>query len=242
MSYNDDKEYLDFLLRNKIYLSTENFKRNHRLPVNVLGNQNWDLINKTFEKDRVVVVDNFLENGYAERLRNFLLHINFFDDVYIDYAAIDYHNKPNQNWFPLLTNITEELPEKVPFLKDRKFNRAWSFIYDTISNGVGAHADPASININLWVTPNDCMNLQDGYNGLDIWPIKPPESWDWNDYNRNPSKISEFLSKNDVRKLNVEYNFNRAIFFDSMYFHKSNTVSTKPGYENRRINYTFLYD
>ena len=43
------------------------------------------------------------------------------------------------------------------------------------------------------------------------------------------------------RNLTVPYVQNRAIMFDSTYFHRTDDINFKPGYKNRRINVTFLY-
>ena len=39
----------------------------------------------------------------------------------------------------------------------------------------------------------------------------------------------------------ISYKSNRAIFFNGSYFHKTNQVSMKKGYENMRISYTLLF-
>ena len=242
MSYNDDSEYLNFLVRNNILICSEDYQKYDRLPISVIGEQDWDLINTTYEKERIVVIDNFLKEDIADRLRKFFLFFNIIEEAYPEYGAINFLKEPNKIWFPLLTNITEEIKEVAPFLEETRFIHAWAFIYNTVSNGVPVHADPASTNINLWVTPNECMNMQEGYNGLDVWRIYPPKEWEYRDYNGNVNKITEYLTANPNTKVSIPYNFNRAVIFDSMFFHKSNPVYTKPGYDNRRINYTFLYE
>jgi hypothetical protein len=133
----------------------------------------------------------------------------------------------------------------MPFLHDRQFDRAWAFIYNNESGGVPVHADPAAINLNFWVTPDSSMNLKPGFNGLDIWKIYPPADWDYGRYNsQSPisrKRVDAFLNENAPSLVSIEYKFNRVVVFDSMFFHQSNPVSSKPGYENRRINYTLLY-
>jgi len=245
MSYNDDSEYLDFLLSNKVLITTEEFQKFDRLPITAINNQDWRAVNETYEKDRVVVIDNFLVGDCADRLRKFFLFFNNIDDYYPDYGAINLSKNNSQIWFPLLTNITEECKELMPFLQGKQFDRAWAFIYNNESGGVPVHADPAAININFWVTPDSSMNLKEGFNGLDIWKIYPPADWGYGNYNsQNPvsrKRVDSFLSENAPSKVRIEYKFNRVVIFDSMFFHQSNPVSSKPGYENRRINYTFLY-
>lgn len=245
MSYNDDSEYLDFLLRNKVLISTEEFQKTERLPIAAINYQNWRAINETYEKDKVVVIDNFLAGDCADRLRKFFLFFNNIEEFYPDYGSINLSRNNSQIWFPLLTNITEECKELMPFLRGKQFDRAWAFIYNNESGGVPVHADPAAININLWVTPDAGMNLKEGFNGLEIWKIYPPADWGYGNYNTqdrgNYNRVLSFLDENVPSKVTIDYKFNRVVVFDSMFFHKSNPVSSKPGYENRRINYTFLY-
>jgi len=117
-----------------------------------------------------------------------------------------------------------------------KYTRAWSFLYDSNCDGVGIHADPAGYNVNVWVTPDECV-LDTNKNGLLIWLIKPPKGMPWEEYNYNPPGVTE-----GHQPIKIPYKFNRAVIFDSKYFHKTDSVSMKEGLENRRINFTFLYE
>lgn len=203
--------------------------------------QDWDHINKTYEQDSVVIIDNFLYENFVEELRKYTLLTNIRQDLYQDYAALNFHRKQGLLWFKVLSNIVDECKVYMPFLKNYNFDRAWSFIYTNISGGVKMHADPAAVNFNLWVTPEDSMNLSHDHNGLSIWQIRRPIEWEHKDYNENPEKSFEFIKKNNIAPINIPYRYNRVAAFDSSYFHESLPVRTKPGYQNRRINYTFLF-
>ena len=48
----------------------------------------------------------------------------------------------------------------------------------TKKNGIEAHADDASINVNFWITP-DQANLNKKTGGLKIWNKIPPKKWDF---------------------------------------------------------------
>jgi hypothetical protein len=39
----------------------------------------------------------------------------------------------------------------------------------------------------------------------------------------------------------LDYKYNRAVFFDGSFFHKTNDVDMKEGDENKRISYTMLF-
>jgi hypothetical protein len=242
--YNDKEEYYDFMVKHNHFFCTEPL--NDLNPINVTAlniDQDWDQIYQEYTENKIVVIDNFFDLTCALRLRNFMLYLNNRQDIYNDYAAVNFSMALSQRyiWFSLLTNIVNESKNNLKCLHNKTFQRAWAFIYDNISNGVNIHADPAAVNINCWVTPEECLDLETGNNGLDIWKIYPPEDWEHQDYNGNAVKSLKFIEENSASRLSFEYRFNRAIMFDSKFFHKTQPVVAKPGYENRRINYTFLY-
>ena len=44
-------------------------------------------------------------------------------------------------------------------------------------------------------------------------------------------QVKEFMVANAPAKQRIAYKFNRAVVFDSMFFHQSHPVSSKPGYD-----------
>jgi hypothetical protein len=238
--YNETSEYLDFLRRKDVVISTESYRPVEEPVLN--PELDWLNIYNTYLKDNLVVVDNYLSDTYAARLREFVLFCNKKEDFYLDYAAINfYRDLPGRIWFPLLTEIVDQTKNRFALLRDLKFIRGWSFIYNNNSEGVNIHADDASINLNYWVTPNESLYLNEGCNGLDIWKIGPPKDWSYGSYNRSPDLCKKYLQEHGAKPTSIAYSFNRLVIFNSMFFHKTQPVKAKPGYENRRINYTFLY-
>lgn len=197
--------------------------------MNLINNKNWFFYNLLFKLRGYVVIDNFLREDVCEYLRKYMLDNDDYSQIYSDYKAIDIVNIPK-----LTKNFSN-----ISLLKNRKFLRSWSFIYDNQARGVLPHADPASINVNIWVTPDHSI-LDKTKNGLTIWNIEPPRDWTWKDYNADRYKINCFLE--NKKSIDVKYKYNRAIIFKSKYFHSTSEVSTKPGHENKRINYTFLFE
>ena len=237
--YDDSKELLEFLEEKKIVISLEGWGIDNKVKgLKALNSQNWSEIEEKFNKNGFAVVDNFLNLECAQRLRNFTLCTNYRSGKYLEYAALDFQRP--QRWFPLLTNITEEMKEEIPMLKELEFQRSWAFIHKNNATGVGLHADPANININLWVAPDECV-LDPEKNGLIIWDKKAPDDWVHKNYNGSLFKCRTFLAENHSQPNFISYKFNRAMIFNSSYFHETAGVSMKPGYTNRRINYTFLY-
>ncbi len=242
MLYNDVVEQSVFFKNNGIFNFSEFISLEDIPGREVLNfNNDWDRIEKEYRENKFTVVDNFLTPEFAFRLRKFMLFTNLRQDIYCDYAAINYRPEPGSVWLPILSNLVKECKEKLNFLNGLSFERAWSFIYTNNSNGVNLHADPASVNINFWVTPDECFNFFNEHNGLDVWPVTRPDDWVHEDYNGNSKKAEAYLSQFNVTPYKINYKFNRAVIFDSSFFHKTQPVSCKPGYENRRINYTLLY-
>jgi hypothetical protein len=122
-----------------------------------------------------------------------------------------------------------------------EFSKGWFFIYDNECNGVTPHADGASINLNIWLTPNSSIK-DSNKNGLIIWDKQKPQSWSFNEYNRDVKKIKKYLDDTNAKKQVIDYRYNRAIIFNSSNFHETNGVSMKEGHWNKRINLVFMFN
>ncbi len=183
--------------------------------------------------DDIKVVDNFFTNECLEALKHRMLFAKYFDKTYNDYVAIDYF--PTEDYLTDL--IVSEINKKfdVP-----KFQRGWSFLYTKNKDGVGLHCDPSVINLNIWVSSNDSV-LDLEKNGLNIYKITPPKDWTREDWNNNAEKSLDYIKSKNIEPVKIKYKSNRAIFFNGSYFHKTNEVSMKEGFENMRISYTLLF-
>ena len=107
-------------------------------------------------------------------------------------------------------------------------------------SGVDLHCDPSVINLNIWVSSNESV-LDPEKNGLNIYKVMPPKEWTRDDWNGDLEKSIEYVKSKNVEPVKIKYKSNRAIFFNGAYFHKTNEVSMKKGFENRRISYTLLF-
>ena len=239
--YNDVEERNRFISDFNIPIYYEPIDYNS-LPTAVLNkDQDWDDISKLYLQEKIVVVDNFLEPRFIDILRKYTLITNIRDDFYPDYCATNFFRKQGSLWFKLLSNIVDECKSDIPLLKDYKSERAWSFIYSNTSNGVNIHTDPASITLNLWVTPDECMYDKQGLNGMEIWKVSRPSSWSPEEYTGNSQLASKIIEDKKTTSTIIPYKHNRLVIFDSSLFHRSQPVLSKPGYQNKRINYTFLF-
>ena len=180
-----------------------------------------------------IIIDDFFPDEICTELREKTLNSKIYHDEYYDYKALDF-DCPNRE---SLTHISEKyIVPKISLAE--KYYRSWSFVYDNVARGVGVHADPSFINVNIWVTPDECVE-DHNKNGLKIYKKKAPKEWNWQQYNKDRLLIEDFLkgSKYDI----IPYKCNRAIIFRGNTFHSTDNVHMKQGQENRRVNYTFLY-
>ena len=191
-----------------------------------------------------LVLDNFFPEGLCEKLRNITLQFPSDSSsvkTWSNYQAINFDLKPD-DWS--LKEISDNfVVPKVSFLKEQYYSRAWSLRFDTVGTGVGPHTDPSHFTVNVWVTPDECVEDKDK-NGLIVYRKKRPKG-PWEEYSSDErgwsmGKIREYLKKSryDI----ISYKFNRAIIFMGDSFHETCDVQMKPGVKNCRVSYTFLYD
>ena len=181
-----------------------------------------------------IIIDNFFPDDICTELRGKSLNAKEYDDKYWDYQSLDFDDNPTH---PSLKYISDNyITPKVSLAKN--YLRAWTFVYDTVALGVWPHADPSFININVWVTPDECV-YDHNKNGLKIYKKKAPKEWTWAEYNKGYDLIKSYLKESKYDR--IPYKYNRAIIFRGNTFHETDKVHMKPGHENKRVNYTFLY-
>tara|TARA_B100000131_G_scaffold201786_1_gene193861 strand:+ start:499 stop:1098 length:600 start_codon:yes stop_codon:yes gene_type:complete len=197
-----------------------------------------DTVQESFVRDGYVIIDNFLYTDVIDELYESAVNCDYIDD---DYSKWGYHsiNFGMEKGFPftVLPDVINAIHGAFSPLHPLEFDRGWAFVYNNEAVGVTPHADPASINVNLWVTPNNYIK-DPTKNGLIIYDKKPPEDWTWMEYNSDETRVREYLKEVNATPRFIPYNYNRIILFDSKYFHKTNGVSTVDG---RRVNYTFMF-
>ena len=206
------------------------------------------------------VIDDFFSDDTCAQLRSYALkpRAEEHHELFWDYYSLDYDvsivDKVSQNHQSSyiknliaagtppqalsLRNLLPQIQIKVPLAEESKYHRAWSFSYDTVSNGIPPHADPSFIQINIWVTPDECV-FDHEKNGLIVYKRQAPSDWPWEDYNGNDRMINHYLEGSDYDV--IPYKCNRAVVFEGKTFHASQQVHMKPGHKNKRVNFTFLY-
>ena len=198
------------------------------------------IIKNTFDKDGYVIIDDFLYPDIVDELHSLAVNCEDIDDLYVNggYHSINY-TKDNLP-FDILPDVINTIHLTFPILHDLEFDRGWTFVYNNEADGVTPHADPASINVNLWVNRNESVK-DPTQNGLIIYNKQRPSDWTYDQYNSDVDRIKNYLTESGAKGRYIPYNYNRIILFDSKYFHKTNGVSMIDGKENRRVNYTFMF-
>jgi hypothetical protein len=119
--------------------------------------------------------------------------------------------------------------------------RFWAFKYDaTLGKGINVHADFALMNLNFWITPDE-HNLDPESGGLVVYDVPSPRDWHFKAYNENKGRIYDFLDRNGAKSIRVPHRCNRAVLFNSTYFHETDSIRFAESYESRRINITYLF-
>ena len=182
-----------------------------------------------------LIIDNFFPDEICKELREKTLNSKKYNKEYWDYKALDFDNASVES--KSLKDISDKYVVPKISLAE-KYLRSWSFVYNNISRGVLPHADPSFINVNIWVTPDECV-YDHAKNGLVIYKKKAPKEWNHYQYNADLNLIETYLKNSKYDR--IPYKYNRAIIFRGNTFHSTDSVYMKPGDENRRVNYTFLY-
>jgi tetratricopeptide (TPR) repeat protein len=188
---------------------------------------------------QLVVIDDLLTDEALNRLRHYCWRSTIWNQIY----ANGYVGALPEDGFacPLLVQIADELRSTYPaILNNLPLMRCWAFKYDSELTGINIHADFAAVNINFWITPDDA-NLDPESGGLVVWDKPAPLEWTFEEYNNEEKMIREFLAQTGAKSVTIPHRTNRAVIFDSDLFHKTDKISFKRGYLNRRINITMLY-
>jgi hypothetical protein len=212
------------------------------------------------------VVDNLLSLEALERLTNFCIASTIWTDFnYQTYVGTSLRQGLGCG---IVVQIARELRSALgPLLAGRPLREAWVYKYDSgngNANAVSPHGDAAAINVNIWLTDwqpiaqpsgQSAGKEKEGGGGLKLWLQEAPAHWDFESYNRRPTKLLAWLADLEAREgdeavktVRVNHQRNRAVIFNSNLIHQSDTSSaegslsaTTSAFENRRMNLTMLF-
>ena len=224
------------------------YKENHIYQTSKISSgcinpdKNWHEIEEQYfnSPKQIIYIDNFLSHKAAKELREFCLVSKIWNIEYKD----KYLGATSDKGFisAIHLQIAIEIKQKLPKLfGQHKLGKFWAFKYDTtLGKGINVHADFAIHNLNFWITPDEYNNNKNS-GGLKVYDTPAPENWTFQQYNKNADEVYKFLNDNNANCTNIPYKFNRAVLFNSAYFHETDKINFKDEYEARRINITYLF-
>lgn len=184
--------------------------------------------------------DDLLTPEAVKRLRAFLLESTIWHDFsHIGGFVASYLEDGLA--CPLVLQIADEIRRVFPaLLTGQPLSQAWAFKGLKLASAIDVHADDGAVTVNLWITP-DAANLKPDRGGLVVSLVPPPDDWTIGGYDSDQKRIISLLEQAPENRLVVPYRENRAALFRSRLFHWSDAPQFAPGYENHRMNLTFLY-
>jgi len=205
-------------------------------------NKNWKSVEDEYfnSPKQIIYIDNFLSESAALELRKFCL----ISKIWVEERRNKYLGSFSDKGFisTIHLKIATELKNKLPKLFGKhRLGRFWGFKYDSsLGKGINIHADFALINLNFWITPDEFNENKNG-GGLKVYDLPAPKDWTFQKYNVNDEEIYKLLKANKANCINIPYKFNRAVLFNSDYFHETDKINFKDEYTARRINITYLF-
>ena len=204
--------------------------------------KNWKDVEEQYlnSPKQIIYIDNFLSEEAVKELREFCLVSKVWHREYEHKYLGSFSDRGFVS--PVHLQIAIDLKEKLPKLfGQHNLGKFWAFKYDsTLGKGINIHADFALINLNFWITPDEYNNEKNA-GGLKVYDTPAPEDWTYEQYNIRTDKIYKFLYDSSAKCTNIPYKFNRAVLFNSAYFHETDKINFKDVYEARRINITYLF-
>jgi len=187
-----------------------------------------------------VIIDSFLSEDALQSLHLFCMQSTIWTTNRYAHGRLGSFFRDGFNC-PLLLQIAQELRAALGrVLSAHPLRQLWAFKYGHVHPSNTTHADFAAVNVNFWITP-DSANLDPATGGLLVFRTEAPMDWKFDSYNRDVGAIHAYLERVRSTAVRIPYRANRAVIFCSDLFHATDSVTFRPGYENRRINVTMLY-
>lgn len=202
----------------------------------------WRAIEERYFASRpeIIHIDDFLSGPALQEMQGFCHASTIWRTEYLN----QYLGAFAEEGFigPLHLQIAAELRKAMPrVFGDQRLELLWGFKYHSrVATGINVHADFAKVNLNFWITP-DSANLAPDSGGMIVHDVPAPPSWSFDAYNTDAAAIYAFLRDNRAGSRRIPYRCNRAVLFNSALFHETDAIHFKDGYENRRINITYLF-
>lgn len=187
-----------------------------------------------------VVVDDFLSPPALAALQRFCLEAT----VWWQFTFARELGSSIRNGFaaaPLLQVAGEARQRMAGVFGPHEPRIIWAYKYYENSSGLATHVDDGAVSINLWITP-DAANRNPATGGLRFWSAAAPRGYFATASQAEKVAIlQDVLARERPPMREIPYRCNRALLFRSNLLHQTNRMDFADGYENRRINITFLF-
>ena len=229
----------------KVFRAYQKESFTYQMPIikTVLNTElDWRSIEEKYlsSEPELIYIDDFLDNEALKAFQNFSLYSKVWNK---EYKGCYLGAFASQGFIsPLHLKLAVDLKSAMPrVFKEYPIGQLWGFKYDAqLGSGINVHADFAKVNLNFWITPSE-SNLDANSGGLRVYTVPAPNTWTFHDYNRDSEQIYEFLHQKKSSFVTIPYKGNRAVLFNSALFHETDAIKFKEGYENRRVNMTYLF-
>lgn len=232
--------------------------RAHQAPTLLNDSVDWkgaeDRYRRIEEEDGfgVVVIDDLLTAEALDDLQAFAQMSTLYHETKPGFYTGAYFSDGYAS--PAILALADALRRALPnVIGELPLVHGWSYKYgqrndhadaaNATSSGVGIHADQAAVNVNIWLTESGA-NLDPDTGGLIVWTSAPsPDKFVKSRWGAQLSMedMDKYVADHGGRVVRVPHRQNRAVIFHSDLFHKTDSLTFKPGYTNRRINLTLLF-
>ncbi len=206
----------------------------------VLRSRNWSSVASEYATSTPIphaVIDDFLCSDTLESLHRALCdHWGWRQ-----HSWISQHLRNGAPKIDLVERIAEaSLYWMRPIIGELDFVDHWALMYHQ-NRGGSVHADDAKVTLNLWLTPDE-HNLDPTSGGMYLFDVpkdaaRPPHEY------LLAATAEPYVASRVGLSVYIPYKCNRAIIFDSSYFHKSADLNFDTHDASRcRMNVTFLFD
>jgi hypothetical protein len=201
----------------------------------------WTDAQEQYITHRMVIIDHILDASTLRVLQGYMQHGAHFRTMRRGFLGCFPGDGLSH---PLLLRLANELVSAAPrIFANYALALWWLFKYsETNTSGIGIHADPAAVNINLWLTPDEAC-LEGG--GLTVYSHVPDLHQTMQQVNHEFADGEEATLREQLKAAgavhHIQYKCNRAAIFVSDQYHESMPFRFAAGYENRRCNLTLLF-
>ena len=219
----------------------------------------WNDVETKYNAGHVVKIDQVLNDWALEAAYTFCLEATIYWEQNPGYLGA-YMASGLRPPGGIMDQITNELRLAMPnIVGNERLSNFWTYKYSNTLRkenvqtqkrklGLGKHADPASLNLNMWLTPDEaCLDPVSG--GMTIFDmgVETKEMYHQSQVRENDFLFDRMMEKEKTRSVNIKYKRNRMVLFDSRLIHASGVnknsqdLQFKKGYTNRRISLTWLF-